>query len=343
MAESSAFTARFAGCTETVLACLYNEPYVAGEPVPTLVWNQGEYDRLCIIPRYVGARVEAFPVTMNEDGSLEIAAQSAFSAVAEDGCIIAAALDRGEGMPLWYLSVTDPEGEAHGMYLQYNGRYGTPCYEFIENPLAAPDTDAQAEKDLAPLLELFPAEEIWAFRRAAARQGLDIWQAGSRYATEFTEIGDGAAFTKRWGEAENGVYTLQAARFRDSYYQEQDTLAQETEAQYRRYQQIGNQDGILGPETEGEEDLYFTLTGLAVFNPSLQASRVSVTVNGEAAGEFDLDGSDFCTLLPLELPHLPADVPVSVEIRVLETRFGTPAQTILEVLPGIGGNISGGL
>ena len=144
---------------------------------------------------------------------------------------------------------------------------------------------------------------------------------------------------------ENGSCTLELARFHSVYYEEGETLAAEVAAQYALYEKIGNEKNILGPETDVERSdaLYYRLQGLSIYNPSLAARSVQLRVNGEALGSFELTQGDFWTLIPLDLPDCAADRPITVEVEIVSTNFGSPSEAIIEVHGGLASNISGAL
>lgn len=133
------------------LAVLINEPFKE-ELTPTVTWNEGEYDRLYIIPRYVGSRVEVYEMLWDEDGNMTYAAEPTYSTVAEDGCIIYASLLRPEGMPRWYVEIVAPNGRIGGLELTYNGNTGTPAKEYVSFDIHS----VMAEK---PVIYLYPETE----------------------------------------------------------------------------------------------------------------------------------------------------------------------------------------
>lgn len=333
--ESLAFSERFPHMDEAILGVIYNDPFAYGTPDETEVWNYEPYDRVAIIPRYPGSSVEAFRLSYDDNGEkFELSTDSRYTTTAEDGCVILAGLTRPDVMPLWAVSITAPDGRSALMTLAYNGRYGTPSYEFLVDDAVSRDWELQADE--------YGAFAVSAFLRAADRQGLDPADAAKACWSALTELGDSAAFTLCEGDMDSGVYHLETARFHENYYEECDTLAESVAAQYSRYASEGNARGILGPDTNSDGvELEFQLTGLTVFNPSMAASKVRICVNGTEAGVFDLCASDLCTLIPLELPSVRADAPITVDVEVLETNYGAPVDAILEVYPGVGGNISG--
>lgn len=346
--ESAAFTASFPECSDTVLAFVYNAPFTNGALTPTVVWNEGEYDQLYIVPRYVGSTVSAYALTANEEGYLSAENEPRFSSAASaDGCIISASLERPEGFARWLLCVEDAEGHDAWLQLDYNGRYGTPRYEFLEDVyLSSLIETPSGMEDWNDQMEVYGYETFWAFWRAAARNGMDAWEAAERCFTQLTEFGDGAAWTMcESGDMDGDAYTFRCARLRAAYCGDDwDSIDALTKTQYETYQQIGNAWGILGTDDpDALPELYFSLTGLTVFNPSLAASKVQVTVNGIDVGTFALERGDFCTLLDVEMPEQVADRPLTVTVRVVETNYGAPDEAIIEVYPGLGGNISGAL
>ncbi len=344
--ESSAFSGIFSGCDETIYGVLYNAPFTNGEPAPTEVWNRGEYDQLVLIPRYVGTTVRAYEMELDENWQPVAKQAPVYTTVSQDGCVIGASLQRPEGAPAWYVEMELPDGRSAGMALSYNGRYGTARYEFLTDPYASSLVQTPSVMDdWAPSIERFGSDVVWAYWRAATRMGLDPWEATSEFFTELTEIGDGAAFTLREDQdMENGVYHFDAARFHTAYYTEKGTLGEAVRAQYNLYSSVGNRFGILGPDDPYRNDpLVYQLKGLTIYNPSLAAATVRIRLDHEDVGTFDLSAGDFCTLIPLDLPEFEASRPVSVDVEVLETYYGTPEEAIIQVWPGIGSNISGAL
>lgn len=127
MAENAAF-APYA--RDGALAVLVNEPF----EVPlaeTEVWIEGEYERMYIIPRYVGSYVNLYGVIWSEDGSYTYTDKAVKSTLAADGCIIYSAMTRPEGAPMWYIEVVAPNGESASYFLTYDGRDGTPPLEYL--------------------------------------------------------------------------------------------------------------------------------------------------------------------------------------------------------------------
>ena len=343
LTESSAFRAVFPVCDETILGTLYNAPFTNGEPEPTAVWNEGEYDRLMLIPRYVGTAVRAYACSYDEEGWLNVSETPSFETVAEDGCVISASLERPEGHTSWYVAMELPDGGSAGMELKYDGRYGSPRYEFLQDPYRSSLIEVvTAMEDWNLQFDEFGYERFWGFWREAKRAGRDTWEALELCFTELTELGDGASWTAtEGGDIEDGVLRLKAGRLHTAYAPEEGTLEEQLAAQNELYRKIGNEKGILGPDEEDTgEPLVFRLTGLTVYNPSLAASEVRVLVNGTDCGAYTLTEGDFFTMILLDLEDLPGDRPVEITVEILKTNYGTPGDAVIEVWPGLASNIS---
>ena len=333
-------------CPADVAVILYNEPFKNGIPQATVVWNEGEFDRLYLVPRAAGTTVRAYPVSSDEEGELTVAPEPAFATTAEEGCVISASLDRPEGFPAWYVEAELPNGKKDGMMLWYNGRYGTPQYEFLE--IRGRDTVLGEPMDPGLLEELYALcgeKNFWDFWSAAEDAGVTSWTEAARCFAETLEYGDSASFILTdGGEFFDGSCTFRIARFHTAYFAEEPTLEGRVRAQYDKYLEVGNADGILGPDRGGEGvELVYQLTGVSVFNALLAAKEVEVLVNGESVGTCALSQDHFCTLIPLELPEIAADRPITVEVRVTEVYFGTVQDALIEARAGIGGNISGAI
>ena len=222
----------------------------------------------------------------------------------------------------------------------YNGRYGTYAYEYLTNNAVLNDTMRIDPGIAVEVTNIVGEDAFCALLRTAARMGRDPWAVMERYCSPLGDIGDSAAYTVCQGEMDGDTYYLEVARLHENYDPGDGSIAERAAAQAARYAEIGNEQGILGPERDGGEALYFDLDGITVYNPTLLAREVTVKVNGIETGTYDLTEGDFVTLLDICAGELPADVPIQVEIRVTESR-GDPKAAILEVWPGIGGNISG--
>ncbi len=342
--ENPAFT-RIAGpnCDPSILAVIYNEPFVNGEAATSALWVDGEYDRLVLCPRYVGSMIDVWRISHSEDGGEETTLEGpVYYAVCEEEDCYGAALERPEGEAKWAVSVTVPEYAYACLELNYNGRYGTPAYEYLTDQSAVINAAAQTmdpliAKDLA---ESFGEDPFYAFLRTALRSRKDPWAAMQQYCSPLGDYGDAAAYTVCQGEMEGDTYYLEAARLRESYDPGEGSPAERAEAQAKRFAEIGNRDGILGVDASRTETPYFELLGLTVYNPTLRAAEVSVRVNGQDAGTYPLTEGDFVTLLDVKAERIPADTAIRIEITVTDSR-GDPNAALLEVWPGIGGNISG--
>ena len=339
--ENEAFTSLIGSCDSSILGMICNDPFPDGEPAPTVIWNEGEYDRLCVCPRYVGSVVSARRILRDESGGIVGVEDPAYTTVCENGTVIGAALERPEGGACWVVTVIAPNGAEDGYELEYNGRYGTLRYEFLTDPAASELYDELPQPEaLGDLNDILGADVMQAFLRQAARMELNPWKAMRDYCAPFGDYGDAAAYTVSAGEMEGDTFYLEAVRLREGYDPGNGTPAERAAAQAELYAQIGNERGILGPDREGGEALYVDLKGITVYNPTLSARKVTVSVNGEVHSAWELEEKDFCTLIPLDVGDLPADVPVTVQIQVVETRGGDPADAILEVWTSLGGNIS---
>lgn len=127
MAENTAFAPYV---RDGALAVLVNEPFEA-PLAETEVWIEGEYERMYIIPRYVGSYVNLYGIVWSEDGSYTYTDKAVKSTLAVDGCIIYSAMTRPEGAPMWYIEVVAPNGESASYFLTYDGRDGTPSLEYL--------------------------------------------------------------------------------------------------------------------------------------------------------------------------------------------------------------------
>ncbi|MGM9523649.1 MAG: hypothetical protein ACI3VU_04475 [Faecousia sp.] len=127
MVENSAYAAYAKTGT---LGVLLNEPFEK-EPTATVTWREGEYDRAYIIPHFVGSYVNLFGVVWDEEGGYVLTDKAVQSTYVDDGCVIFSALERPEGMPMWYLEIEAPNGECAGFLLEYNGNTGTPAQEYF--------------------------------------------------------------------------------------------------------------------------------------------------------------------------------------------------------------------
>lgn len=342
LTENTAFAHLAGPCDGSVLAVLCNAPFADGDPAPSIVWNQGEYDQLVVCPRYVGSTVSAYRVSYDAEGKPELENAPAYTAVCAEGDSIGAALDRPEGGPCWIVSVQAPNGAETACELVYNGRYGTPAYEYLTDPSASELYRQLPEPEALGALEgVLGRDVLWSFLRASARAAIDPWQAMKRFCAPYADMGDSAAYTRSCCEMEGDTCRLEAVLLRENYDPGEGSLAERAAAQTALYEQIGSAGGILKPDAEEGEALYVDLKGLMVYNPTLLARTVSVTVNGADAGTFQLTEGDFCTLLDLDFTKLPADRPVEILVRVTQAKGDDPSRAVLELWTNLSGNISG--
>lgn len=346
LTENAAFTEIAGeGCDPAILAVLYNAPFVDGDPIPTEVWNEGEYDQLVICPRWIGSEVAAWQIlrARDEEGEFEYLEGPVYSSVCGEGTCIGAALDRPEGGAAWALSVTAPDGSAANMELLYNGRYGTFTYEYlVDNSSVLADDALTLEREIADVLIDDVGEDAFcALLREAARQGKDPWAVMARYCSNLRDcFGDSMAYTISQGDMDGDTYYLETAFMHENYDPDEGSVDDRAAYQATLYAEIGSAMGIHGPSSDSDEPLYFELDGLTVYNPTLLAREVTITVNGIEIGTFDLTEGDFVTLLDVCVGELPAEGAVQVEVKVTES-VGDPNAAIIEVWPGVTGNISG--
>ena len=340
---SASFSALFPTCPDSVTAVLANTPFPNGKPDASLQWNDGAYDQLVLVPRFVGSTVNAYRLNYTEADGLQLENDPVYSAEATDGTAIFASLDRPEGFPAWYVEIVTPDGKRSGMTLEFNGRTGTPAYEYICMEPAEEDELVKAVTDahIVPLT----AADLNAFVLAARKCGMEPWEAAERCFTQLTDIGDGAAFTLSYGhEMAGNVYSFRMARMHQFYLIEAYGIDELVTGQYSIYEQMGNELGILGPSFTGElPDLTWRLSGLTVFNKLLAAKEIRVSVNGEDIGTYTLPQDQFCTLIPLDLPEQLADTPISVDVTIVSAWYGEPDGAWIDVYGGISSNISGAL
>ena len=342
--ENPAFT-RIAGpnCDPSILAVICNAPNLDGVPAATATWNEGEYDQLILCPRWIGSMVDVWEISRSWNGEEEVQLEGpVYSALCEAGDCYAAALDRPEGGSRFAVSVTVPEYAYGYLELNYNGRYGTLAREFVMDNSAAINAAAQTmDPYMAQLLaDWIGPDPFYAFLRSAYRSNIDPWAAMQKYCTTLLDYGDGAAYTASQGEMEGDTYRMEAAMLREGYDPGEGSIADRAEGQAKRYAEIGNQEGILGIDRDKNDPLYFELKGLTVYNPTLLAQEVEVKVNGIDAGTYALNEGDLITLLDVQVEEIPADTAIKIEVRITKSR-GEPSAAILELWPGVGGNISG--
>jgi hypothetical protein len=339
--DNSAFFKMVGPCDGSILAAVYNAPYAIGTPMPTSVWSEGEYDRLVIYPRWVGSEVSAWKLIRGENGEVIRREGPVYSAVCYNGDCYAASLERPEGGASWMLMVRTPDGSEASMELEYNGRYGTPAFEFLADPHASSLDVSVPDIDNPEWLEsILGANPLYGLLRAADRAGIDPWKAIYDYCSPLSAWDDSAAYTIYHGDMYEGTYFLELGRVHESYDSGSGNISERLSAQYDNYQENGNTWGILAPGHEDGEALYVDLKGITIYNPTLLAKSVSVTVNGTFMGAYELTEGDFCTLLDLNVTRMSAYQPVQVEVHVTESLCDRD-DVILEVWGSLGGNISG--
>ena len=331
----------------TVLAVLYNEPWKFGIPGEAEVWNEGEADRLYLnLPR-AGITVSAYRVS-ETDGVLTVADQPTYSTTAQwDCCVVSASLERPEGGPVWYVEARDKAGRSGGILLNYNGNTGTPPIEFVE--------DGRMELSLEPalpalarrMMERFGEETYRHFWRTMQWKEICNWDDAGEFFSEIVEDGTEQTYVRTdGGEFQDGACTLQVARLHRSVQSETEGLSLE-EAVQKQYDLFHSDEHPIPTKDESEE-LTYSLTGISVFNKYLAAKEVEVLVNGESQGVLMLrnpiagqTGDGFCTPLYVRLEDVPANKPITLEVRVKDTYFGRPEDAVIEVHAGVSSNLSG--
>ena len=374
------FDSLFASFDPTVLAAVENGPFPEGSPAPAVVWNEGETDRLIIWPRHAGSTVSASRILYDGDGAF-IEQTPTYSTVCGEGEGVGASLERPAEGPAWVVTVRTPDGEEASWVLTANSRYGTPRWEYLTcGSFTGQDADDFAGSVIygstaVQLLEdtgydtrvgysyvynILPYDDDnpfvrWGESRLCSvvrafepydRNGAS-WMYNEWYADEST------VWTKKQVQTVGDTCRMEAAVVHEMYIDEMGyrdylagksssdrTLAETVAGQAELFEEM-RMLGYMQPAEEGEE-LRFSLYGVLVYNPTLAAKTVSVTVNGEDAGEFSLTEGDFFTWIPLNYGDLPADRPVQVDARVTQTLFGTPEEAVLDLLPDMGSNFRGG-
>lgn len=360
---------------ESILAAICNAPFAEDSAAPTVVWNEGTEDLVRIYPRYAGSTVSASRIDPNANIYSPIDPPS-YSTVCAAGDCIGAALERPEDRPAWVVTVQAPDGREASWVLQYNSEYGTPHCEFLrwgddpEYHWDGPRATCYFAEHILRQIGYCSDFELWdenfdesnplfslgnALHGSAQRAGEETEDHPE--ALLHNDEGDGCAWLSTEGRMEGDSYCLDAAWLSDHYLNEIDRetfvpgvgsprlpLAERVARQaalFAEERYVGFRDGkgddLLADE--GEE-LHFDLHGVLVYNPTLSAKTVSITVNGQDAGQFALREGDFFTWIPLDYSNQPADKPVRVEARVTETHFGTPEQAILKLWPDLTGNLS---
>ena len=366
------FSGPLASACPDLLAAIYNEPYAQGVPAPTVNWNAGGEDRLVIYPRYAGSTVSARRIVYDAEDRPGIEETPVYSSVCGPEDCIAAALERPAERPCWLITVQTPDHGEASWVLARNRVHGTPQWELPG--WSAPSADPMEWeacvaagglllKDLGYDSLPYPLSNDPAELRDHPNFaiGCALHRCGGEAPYDLLDWMYG-----QWLNAESAAWPVKSLR-RDG-----DTWVMETGVVHEYYmnelyaenfvegrgspklsvpEQIAGQarlfarDRLLGyagqTAAEGEQ-LHFDLRGLLVYNPTLAAKTVSLTVNGQEAGSFALTEGDFFTWIPLDFPNQPGDAALRVELRVTETAFGAPEQAILSLWPDLGSNLRGG-
>ena len=371
---SSAFSWSACAFEESVLAVICNEADAEGDFTPTVIWNEGTQDRLLICPRYEGSTVSASRITYSEETGYALEAPAYSTVCGPDACI-GAAFERPEQNPAWLITVSTPDGK-EGSWILGRNEYGTPGWEFVtaENSTYQPTGSIYASERAAgaTAIKLLKAsgyssvdliryyddgDNIDSLLRSVGKSILpSVARVTDHFGPDpFDWLFDELDFSPdpdtdepTWMICEqqlrNGVWALDTARVHAMYLDEawNKDLAEKVAIQAERFAEK-RMLGYAGQMAETGEDLHFDLHGLLVYNSTLSAKTVSITVNGEDAGEFSLTEGDFFTWIPLEYADLPGDRPVHVELRVVDTYFGTAEQSVLGLIPDLTSIFIGGL
>ncbi len=371
---SSAFSWSACAFEESVLAVICNEADAEGDFTPTVIWNEGTQDRLLICPRYEGSTVSASRITYSEETGYALEAPAYSTVCGPDACI-GAAFERPEQNPAWLITVSTPDGK-EGSWILGRNEYGTPGWEFVtaENSTYQPTGSIYASERAAGATAI-------KLLKASGYSSVDLiryYDDGDNIDSLLRSVGKSilpsvARVTDHFGpdpfdwlfdeldfspdpdtdeptwmicvqQLRNGVWALDTARVHAMYLDEawNKDLAEKVAIQAERFAEK-RMLGYAGQMAETGEDLHFDLHGLLVYNSTLSAKTVSITVNGEDAGEFSLTEGDFFTWIPLEYADLPGDRPVHVELRVVDTYFGTAEQSVLGLIPDLTSIFIGGL
>lgn len=355
-----------------ILAAIYNEPWDQGVPAPTVNWNAGGEDRLVIYPRYADSVVSARRIVYDAEDRPSVEETPVYSTRCGPGDCIAASLERPAGRPCWLITVQAPENAEASWVLARNSVHGTPQWELPgwSAPSADPmDWEACVAagglllKDLGCDSLPYPLSNDPAELRDHPNFaiGCALHRCGGEAPYELLDWIYG-----QWLSAESAAWPVKSLRrdgdtwvmdtgvvheyymnqlYEESFVEGQGSPKLSVAEQIAGQARLFERDRLLGygGETAAEgEELQFNLHGLLVYNPTLAAKTVSVTVNGQAAGEFALTEGDFYTWLPLDFPNEPGDRAVRVELRVTEALFGAPEQAILSLWPDMSSIFRGG-
>ena len=377
-AENTAFLSITGGAelNDNVLGVICNGSALEGT-APTVVWNEGEQDPLVICPRYPGSTVEARWFQRFEGTSVDMESVTPrFTVLCRQGDSIGAALERpAEDGSGWLVTVRTPDGQEGGWILTHNSQNGTPAYEYLIGGSYDWESEEDKPSEYQHLGDYF-------LNKNASDVGYDyqfIFNRSSEMLRSLTRpLGEGLLCsysrilpyhngpTCAWNEwiADEGTFwTVSKSQMQG------DTCCTEAAVVHEYYmEEIGRDTGIWAPRDLSVEEtavrqaelfaerrllgyvgvadedvvLHFDLTSVRVYNPTLNAKTVSITVNGQEAGSFSLTEGDFFTMIPLDYPDLPGDHAVRVEARVTECSFGTPEQAVLVLWPNLNSIFVGG-
>ena len=379
--EQSPFPGAFDTMDDSILAAICNDPRPWDSGSPGVIWNEAEADSLIIYPRYAGSTVTARRIVYDADGRGSLEPTPVYSSVCREGEWISASLERPEKPcwvltvrtpdgreASWVLARNSLYGTPAYEYLA-QGQGEESSQEDRPEELCGvaghilKHVGYGWDSGYGNIAGCLPEEEsspFYSLGKALARSIRRATQ-GAEESTAYLIRndwfeGDAAAWMSRECRMQGDTCCLDAAWLSEYYMNEiyRETFVEgqgspdlplaETVARQaalfaeQRYVGYRGTDSFLAQE--GEE-LHFDLYGILVYNPTLAAKTVSLTVNGEQAGTFDLTQGDFFTWIPLDYPNQPGDKPVHVEARITETWFGAPEQAILDLWPNLSGNLSG--
>lgn len=375
------FSGPLASASDDIFAAVYNEPFDLGVPAPTENWNAGAADRLVIYPRLADSVLSARRILYDAEGRASIEETPVYSTRCGPEDCIAASLERPAERPCWMLTLRTPDGREADWILTHS-QDGAPSLEYLtdgaftEEDAALSDGSEllgsvavrmlggvgyDTESDRGSLYHILPYDGDNPY----IRLGLNRLRAITRALEPFGMNGESFVWNE-WYADESTVWTIAKSGMagdtcvleagvvheyymvelsRESFVEGQGSpklsVAEKIAGQARLFER----DRLLGygGQTAAEgETLRFRLHGLLVYNPTLAAKTVSVTVNGQAAGDFALTEGDFFTRLPLDFPNEPGDRAVRVEVRVTETALGAPEQAVLDLWPDMSSIFRGG-
>ena len=378
-AENTAFLSITGGAelNDNVLGVICNGSALEGT-APTVVWNEGEQDSLVICPRYPGSTVEARWYQRFEGTSVDMESETPrFTALCGQGDSIGAALERPEDGSGWLVTVRTPDGQEGGWILTHNSQNGTPAYEY----LIGGSYDLESEEDKPGEYQHLGLYFLYKNASDVGYDYQSIFDRSSEMLHSLTRpLGEGLLCSysrilpyhngatcvwNEWIADEGTIWTVSKSQMQG------DTCCTEAAVVHEYYmEEIGRDTGIwaprdlsveetavrqaelfaerrrlgFNPEHVADEDvvLHFDLGGVRVYNPTLNAKTVSITVNGQEAGSFSLTEGEFFTMIPLDYPNLPGDHAVRIEARVTECSFGTPEQAVLVLWPNLNSIFVGG-